>query len=88
MPGKAARQAHFSLSRRPRPRFMLVPMVAGEFIVGVCAVGGVIACIGFGWAARNGQFSATDEARYLVFDEGDDPRGRADARTRGRAEAP
>jgi nitrogen fixation-related uncharacterized protein len=53
---------------------MLVAMVAGEFIVGVCAAGGLIACLGFGWAARTGQFSAMDEAKYLVFDEGDDPR--------------
>lgn len=61
-------------------------MVAGEFIVGVCAVGGVIACLGFGWAAKTGQFSASDEAKYLVFDEGDDPR--LGAQTRGRADAP
>lgn len=45
---------------------------AGMFILGVCAVGGVIACAAFWWAIRSGQFSDASDARYLVFDDEDD----------------
>lgn len=45
---------------------------AGMFILGVCAVGGVIAGAAFWWAIRSGQFSDASDARYLVFDDEDD----------------
>ena len=45
---------------------------AGLFILGVCVVGGVIACAAFWWAIRSGQFSDASEARWLVFDDEDD----------------
>jgi cbb3-type cytochrome oxidase maturation protein len=47
-------------------------MTSGMFIVGICAVGGMIACAGFIWAIRSGQFSSSDDAKYLVFDDEDD----------------
>jgi cbb3-type cytochrome oxidase maturation protein len=46
-------------------------MTAGKFIVAVCALGGLIACAGFWWALRSGQFSHMDSAKYLVFDDED-----------------
>ena len=49
-------------------------MTAGQFIVAICALGGLIACGAFWWAIRSGQFVHAEEAKYLVFDEGDDPR--------------
>lgn len=71
--------------RWPEQRPILVSsMSPGMFIVGVCALGGLIACAAFWWATRTGQFSNADEAKYLVFDDEDDvvrppapPRGRA-----------
>jgi cbb3-type cytochrome oxidase maturation protein len=49
------------------------------YIVAVCAVGGLIASAAFVWALRSGQFSSSDEAKWLVFDEDDAPaRSRAD----------
>jgi cbb3-type cytochrome oxidase maturation protein len=42
------------------------------FILGVCAVGGLIAGAAFWWAIRSGQFSDASDARYLVFDDEDD----------------
>jgi cbb3-type cytochrome oxidase maturation protein len=48
-------------------------MTAGMYIVAVCAVGGLIASVAFVWALRSGQFSSSDEAKYLVFDDEDDP---------------
>jgi cbb3-type cytochrome oxidase maturation protein len=50
---------------------------AGPYIVGICAVGALIACVGFWWAGRSGQFRDSSEAKYLVFDEDDDPRRQA-----------
>lgn len=47
-------------------------MTSGMFIVGVCAVGGALACAGFVWALKSGQFKASDDAKYLVFDDEDD----------------
>ncbi len=46
-------------------------MLAGVFIVAICAVGGLIACAAFWWAARSGQLAEVAEARYLVFDDED-----------------
>jgi cbb3-type cytochrome oxidase maturation protein len=48
-------------------------MTAGMYIVAVCAVGGLIASAAFLWALRSGQFSSSDEAKYLVFDDEDPP---------------
>ena len=48
-------------------------MTAGMYIVAVCAVGGLIASAAFVWALRSGQFSSSDEAKYLVFDDEDPP---------------
>jgi len=45
---------------------------AGLAILGVCAVGGVIACAAFIWAMRSGEFAGSDDARWLVFDDEDD----------------
>ena len=47
---------------------------AGLAILGVCAVGGVIACAAFVWAMRSGEFTRSDDARWLVFDDEDDVR--------------
>ena len=47
-------------------------MTSGMYIVAVCAVGALIACAGFWWAARSGQFKEAAEARWLVFDEGEE----------------
>lgn len=65
------------------PAPSLVPlMTAGMYIVAVCAVGGLIASAAFLWALRSGQFSSSDEAKYLVFDDEDAPRRRgAEAQT-------
>lgn len=62
---------------------MLVPiMTAGTFIVAVCALGGLIACAAFVWAVFGGQLSASDAAKYLVFDDEDDvPRPAPQLRT-------
>jgi cbb3-type cytochrome oxidase maturation protein len=43
------------------------------YIVAVCAVGGLIASVAFIWALKSGQFSSSDEAKYLVFDDEDPP---------------
>ena len=48
-------------------------MTAGMYIVAVCAVGGLIASAAFVWALRSGQFSSSDEAKFLVFDDEDPP---------------
>lgn len=48
-------------------------MTAGMYIVAVCAAGGLIASAAFVWALKSGQFSSSDEAKYLVFDEDDGP---------------
>jgi len=48
-------------------------MTAGMFIVAVCAVGGVLACVAFWWATRSGEFSDAAEARFLVFDDDELP---------------
>lgn len=45
---------------------------AGMYILGVCAVGGVIACAAFWWALKSGEFKGADDARWLVFDDEDD----------------
>jgi cbb3-type cytochrome oxidase maturation protein len=45
---------------------------AGLAILGVCAVGGVIACVAFIWAMRSGEFTRSDDARWLVFDDEDE----------------
>ena len=55
-------------------------MTAGMYIVAVCAVGGLIASAAFVWALRSGQFSSSDEAKYLVFDEDDGPQVRPPVR--------
>ena len=47
-------------------------MAPGMFIVGVCALGGLIACSAFWWATRSGQFNNSDDAKYLVFDDEDE----------------
>jgi cbb3-type cytochrome oxidase maturation protein len=54
-------------------------MIAGTYIVAVCAVGGLIATAAFVWALRSGQFSSSDEAKYLVFDDEDGPVARPPA---------
>ncbi len=67
---------------------MFVPvMTAGMYIVAVCAVGGLIASVAFVWALRSGQFSSSDEAKYLVFDEEDGPLVRPPARPAARPPA-
>ena len=58
-------------------------MTAGMFIVGVCAVGGVLACVAFWWATRSGDFSDAAEARFLVFDDDELPAARAAERRPG-----
>ena len=59
--------------RSPEENPILVPTMApGMYIVAVCAVGGVIASAAFWWAIRTGQFSHSDEGKYLVFDDEDD----------------
>ena len=58
-------------------------MTAGMFIVGVCAVGGVLACVAFWWATRSGEFSDAAEARFLVFDDDELPAARAAERRPG-----
>ena len=46
-------------------------MGPGLYIVLICSVGGLIACAAFWWATRSGQFSRSDDAKYLVFDDED-----------------
>ncbi|MFI5207403.1 MAG: cbb3-type cytochrome oxidase assembly protein [Gemmatimonadales bacterium] len=55
-------------------------MTAGMYIVAICAVGGLLASAAFVWALRSGQFSSSDEAKYLVFDDEDGPLVRPPAR--------
>jgi cbb3-type cytochrome oxidase maturation protein len=50
-------------------RLYWCPMAAGTVIVGVCALGGLIACAAFWWATRSGEFENQAEARFLVFDD-------------------
>ena len=52
-------------------------MTAGMFILAVCAVGGVLACVAFWWATRSGEFRDAAEARFLVFDDEEIPAARA-----------
>ena len=61
-------------------------MTPGQYIVGICAIGGVIASAAFWWSCRTGQFSDTDSARYLVFDD-EDQVARPDDQTRRRPDA-
>ena len=57
----------------PRTPSYVLLMTSGMYIVAVCAVGGLIATAAFVWALRSGQFSSSDEAKYLVFDDEDPP---------------
>jgi cbb3-type cytochrome oxidase maturation protein len=62
-------------------------MTAGIYIVAVCAVGGLIASAAFVWALTSGQFSSSDEAKYLVFDDEDGPGARPPVRPSARPPA-
>jgi cbb3-type cytochrome oxidase maturation protein len=44
-------------------------MTSGAYIIAVCALGALIACVAFWWATRTGEFADAAEARFLVFDE-------------------
>jgi nitrogen fixation-related uncharacterized protein len=46
---------------------------AAVYIIAVCALGGVLACGAFVWAALKGEFTDASEAAFLVFDEDDPP---------------
>jgi cbb3-type cytochrome oxidase maturation protein len=46
-------------------------MTSGQYIVAICALGGVIASAAFWWSCRTGQFSGSEQAKYLVFDDED-----------------
>lgn len=45
---------------------------AAVLIIAVCAVGGLIACAAFVWAALGGEFTEASDAALLVFDEDDE----------------
>jgi nitrogen fixation-related uncharacterized protein len=58
---------------------------AALYILGVCAGGALIAVAAFLWAGRRGEFSDASEARFLVFDEDEEPAAReAERRDRKR----
>jgi nitrogen fixation-related uncharacterized protein len=46
---------------------------AAIYILAVCAVGGLIACGAFVWAALKGEFTDASEAAFLVFEDDDVP---------------
>jgi nitrogen fixation-related uncharacterized protein len=48
---------------------------AAVYIIGICGLGGVIACGAFVWAALKGEFTDASEAAFLVFDDDDRPVG-------------
>ena len=45
--------------------------LAAVYIIAICALGGLIACGAFVWAALKGEFSDVSEAAFLVFDDED-----------------
>ncbi len=45
---------------------------AAVYVIVICAVGGVIACGAFVWAALRGEFTDASEASLLVFDDEDE----------------
>jgi nitrogen fixation-related uncharacterized protein len=47
---------------------------AAIYILVICALGAVIACAAFVWAALKGEFTDASEAAFLVFDDADDVR--------------
>lgn len=47
---------------------------AAVYIIAICGLGGLIACVAFVWAALKGEFTDASEAALLVFDDGDDVR--------------
>jgi nitrogen fixation-related uncharacterized protein len=58
---------------RPQSSHAMTP--AAVYIIAICAVGGVIACGAFVWAALKGEFTDASEAAFLVFDDEDAPAG-------------
>ncbi len=45
---------------------------AAVYVIAICAVGGVIACGAFVWAALRGEFTDASEASLLVFVDEDE----------------
>jgi hypothetical protein len=47
---------------------------AAIYVLAICALGALIACGAFAWAALRGEFSDASEAALLVFDAEDERR--------------
>jgi nitrogen fixation-related uncharacterized protein len=47
---------------------------AAIYVLAICAVGALIACGAFAWAALKGEFTDASEAALLVFDDEDERR--------------
>jgi nitrogen fixation-related uncharacterized protein len=46
---------------------------AAVYILAICALGALVACGAFVWAALKGEFTDASEAAFLVFDDEDVP---------------
>ena len=49
---------------------------AGVYIIVISALGAVVACAAFVWAALKGEFTDASEAAFLVFDDEDRAKSR------------